>query len=190
MTWMQINQQLVKASYSPVFNGHVIPGLGGKVLFTGQGMFTSIGGQRTFEGNPPVRTTGNTEYPGSDPKGSYLPAHHSDYYLSLGTAAPAGGKGGSLDVAVHRLGRDALLAHLSGIDIRMSVSGNVSFPANRGRRPVPALGAETSELTVDKRLHLIPEGKVLIVIPDSNDRLVLHRLDPGATTDRAKGEKK
>jgi hypothetical protein len=34
-----------------------------------------------------------------------------------------------------------------------------------------------SDFTYDKRIHLIPEAKLIITIPTSNDQLVLHRFD-------------
>ena len=38
--------------------------------------------------------------------------------------------------------------------------------------------------TVDKRFHLIPAASLLITIPFSNDRLVVHRLDIGKALDQ------
>jgi hypothetical protein len=32
------------------------------------------------------------------------------------------------------------------------------------------------DFTFDKRVHLIPESRLIITIPTSNDRLVLHRF--------------
>src|SRR5262249_46417455 len=71
--WVQWDNQLGKRFYSHTTSGHVVPGPGGRLLFTGAGLFTSIG-----------FPTANKAYPGSEADGRYLPAHHSDYYLHLG----------------------------------------------------------------------------------------------------------
>jgi hypothetical protein len=42
---------------------------------------------------------------------------------------------------------------------------------------LPALNEEwiKHDLTFDKRVHLIPEARLIITIPASNDRVVLYR---------------
>src|SRR5262249_18322460 len=37
----------------------------------------------------------------------------------------------------------------------------------------------------DRRIHLIPEAKVLITIPSTNDKVVLHRLDVDRLLDKS-----
>ena len=37
----------------------------------------------------------------------------------------------------------------------------------------------------DRRIFLIPSAKVLITIPETNDRLVLHRFDLDAALDKS-----
>jgi hypothetical protein len=35
-----------------------------------------------------------------------------------------------------------------------------------------------SGLSLDKRVHLIPDAKLLVVLPETNDRLIVRRVDP------------
>ncbi len=190
VTWIQLDQQLGKMSYFHGSNGHVIPGPGGKVLFTGQGMFTSIGGQRRFIGSPPVVTSGNEAYPGSEVNGCYVPAQHGDYYLHLGNTPPAAGAAEEFrGITVHKLGLNKSLVRVPGITIRLVNPANRGF-VPKGSRRVPPAGTSVSDFTFDKHFHLIPEGKVLIHIPSSNDQIVLHRVELDGTADRTKGEKK
>jgi hypothetical protein len=77
------------------------------------------------------------------------PAHHGPYYLSLPVD-----KNDRLDI------------YLTGIS-RPLVSLD-----NLGGMP-RALGA----LPIDKRIHLLPDARLLVIIPAGNDQLVLRRLD-------------
>jgi hypothetical protein len=188
VTWIHLDNQQGKRSYNHASNGHVIPGLAGKVLFTGQGMFTSIGPQR-FMGSPPVLTPGNQAYPGSESNGCYVPAHHGDYYLYLGNSPTSGSTEMLRGITIHKLGVDKPIGRVDGITVRLAApSGGGFVPRGPGRRPGSA--ASVSDFTFDKHFHLIPEGKVLIHIPSSNDQLVLHRVNLEAAADRTKGEKK
>jgi S1-C subfamily serine protease len=80
------------------------------------------------------------------------PAHQGPYYLSL-----PGDKQERLDVYLTGVGKP--LVSLDDIDV-----GGVP---PRGPDPLP----------LDKRIHVIPDAKLLVIIPASNDRLVLRRLD-------------
>jgi len=40
---------------------------------------------------------------------------------------------------------------------------------------VPREDAITTDLTFDKRVHLIPDARLIITIPTTNDRLILYR---------------
>src|SRR5260370_22765994 len=96
-----------KRNYLHNSHGHVSPGLVGKVLFTGQGMFTKIGQNQFTPGRG--FTSGNTSYPGSEANGCYVPAHHADYYLHLGNTPTGVGTEEFKGVAVHKLGVDKAL---------------------------------------------------------------------------------
>jgi hypothetical protein len=167
MHWVRMSNQIGRRTYSHTSNGHVVPGPAGKVLFTGLGMFTNIA----------MINPGNTAYPGSEPTGRYVPAHHSDYYLYLGNATTPANKNPARAFAIHKLGVDKAILRLSGIDVPPTE------PANVFLRPGATL---ENDFTLDKRFHLIPDAKVLIVIPPSNDQLILHRVDLRAAVDRTK----
>jgi hypothetical protein len=82
-----------------------------------------------------------------------LPACHGDQYLSL----PPAGRAGA--ASVRALGKDKPIATLADLGLPTPQEPNIGH-----------------DFTFDKRVHLIPEAKLLITIPASNDRLVLYRL--------------
>jgi hypothetical protein len=86
-----------------------------------------------------------------------LPADHGPYYLAI---AVAGNK--ITQVTVHVADNPRALATVAGLDLS---------------RPPGAVGP--SDLSLDKRLHLIPDAKLLVAISDSKDRLVLCRVNLG-----------
>jgi hypothetical protein len=149
MTWFQWDHLVAKSTYSHSSNGYVLPGPGGKLLFTGLGLFTSIGVINV-----------NKTYPGTDAAGRYLPAQHSDYYMYLGTGPTPQNRNPTPVFAIHKVGVEKPLLRLSDVE-------------------VPATDEQVlkHDFTLDKRFHLIPQAKLLIVIPPSNDRLELHRVD-------------
>jgi hypothetical protein len=82
-----------------------------------------------------------------------LPACQGDWYLSL----PGPGRAGA--TTVEAPGKDKPIATLPDLGL-----------------PAAAEDVITHDLTFDKRVHLVPEARLIITIPASNDRLVLHRL--------------
>jgi hypothetical protein len=171
VTWIRWDYPIARSTYSHTGNGHVIPGAKGKVLFTNLGMFSQIA-------NLPNT---NKAYPGSEANGCYVPAHHSDYYLYLGpgpsvTFVPPGKQVEQKPfrgVAIYKLDVEKPVLHLADIEVP-----NLDESKNK------------TDFTVDKRFHLIPEANVLIVIPPSDDRLILHRVDlDGAAADSTKLKK-
>jgi hypothetical protein len=161
--WIRWDNLFARADYTHSSNGHVIPGPGGKVLFTGLGMYTSVGfvpGQ-------------NKPYPGSDPNGRYVPAHHSDYYLYLGAAPTFTNKNPPRAFSIHKLGVAKPVLSLDGIEVPHTDEQMIK-----------------DDFTLDKRFHLIPQAKLLIEIPTSNDRLVLRRVDLEAAQKKAGGGEK
>jgi hypothetical protein len=159
ITWIHCDYTNVRSVYKHMTAGHVVPGPRGEVLFTGLGMFS----HSDF-------SSANPHYPGSNPNGCYLPAHHGDYYLYLGAAPSANNRNPPNTFEIHKLGVKKPILDLS--DIKVSKEGT------------------KGDFTLDKHFHLIPKAKVLIVIPPSNDRLILHRIDVEAAFRKMKEEKK
>lgn len=44
--------------------------------------------------------------------------------------------------------------------------------------PISSEGFATHDFLQDRRVHFVPEAKLIAIVPNSNDRLVLHRFDP------------
>jgi hypothetical protein len=82
-----------------------------------------------------------------------LPACRGTWHLSL----PPAGRGAP---TVEAPGKEKPIATLSDLGL-----------------PTPREDDIRHDFTFDKRVHLIPEARLLVTIPASNDRLVLHRLD-------------
>jgi hypothetical protein len=82
-----------------------------------------------------------------------VPACHGDYFLSL--AQP-----GKKDApTINSAQKTKPIATLTDVDLE-----------------VPKEDTITHDFTFDKRVHLIPEAKLLITIPSSNDQLILCRF--------------
>jgi S1-C subfamily serine protease len=153
----------VRSYYGHWGSGHVLPGPDGKILFT---RFGTCAPEVTLTDMPPPQG------------GPVLPACHGDYYLSLPAAAnpgqvrpspfpprpgnpqpgqPPASKAGT--VMVRALGKDKPIATLPDLELLAPREESIKH-----------------DFTFDKRVHLVPEARLLITIPDSNDRLVLHRF--------------
>jgi hypothetical protein len=160
VSWIKWQDQIGKVSYEHNGRGHVVPGPNGKILFTGMGMYTGI----TFPNQ-------QVSYPGSDRQAQYLPALHSEYYLHLGRSPQANVFNPEPTLTIYKLGLALPLLKRPDIDIP------------------PADGAfkMKHDFTFDKRVLLIPQAKLLITIPTSNDRIVLHRIDLEDALEKAGG---
>jgi hypothetical protein len=82
-----------------------------------------------------------------------VPGCHGNYYLSL----PPAGKDGPVTICA--VGQDKPVVTLEDLDLRMPKEVGI-----------------TNDFTFDKRVHLIPEARLVITIPVTDDRLVLHRF--------------
>jgi hypothetical protein len=87
------------------------------------------------------------------PGDTMIPSCHGDYWLSL---PPAGKEG---EVTVHARGRTKPLATFTDFELK-----------------VPKEETIKHDFTFDKRVHLIPEARLVITIPTSEDRLVLRQF--------------
>ncbi|HZY83323.1 MAG TPA: hypothetical protein VFE78_00720, partial [Gemmataceae bacterium] len=133
--------------------GHVLPGPDGKVIYTAGG-----------------RYTGQVKPLGDRPQGPLvcLPAEQGDYFLSAQGKDPfdRNKKDVRGTLAVHRAGDERPLATLPEVEV----------PADLG-----AGGPEP--LSADKRVHYIPSARLIVTLPATNDRLVLHRFDVNKAKD-------
>jgi hypothetical protein len=136
-----------KLSYQHTGVGHVLPGPDGKVIYTALGRYTAEG--KPLQQNPQ--------------EGGYcLPAAAGHYYLQLspGEQGATPGQGARpTTVTVQLEGDTRPLVTLKDIDV-----GDLN-PWDR--EPFP----------VDRRVHFLPQYKLLVTLPQSNDRLVVRRLD-------------
>ncbi len=135
-----------------------VPGPDGRAIYTSQGSYTA-------DLKPLPAAAGVF----------CLPAHHGPYYLGLGQpnrprALPHGGGLPQVPVELslyaagdaRPLARLPLLDGLQGINLR-----------------------EPGPLPLDKRIHLLPDAKCIVLIPAPNDRLVLYRFDPEEALEKA-----
>ena len=151
----------VHSAYDHTDAGYVVPSPDGKLLYT-----------RFGRCSPQVSLTERTAFRG----GPGLPACHGDYYLALppvanpwqgrarpfpsrpGAPQPSRPPAGKADaITVRALTNDKAIATFSDLDL-----------------PGPGEAGINHNLTFDKRIHLIPEARLIITIPVSNDRLILH----------------
>ncbi len=88
-----------------------------------------------------------------------LPAHHGDYFLSI-----------KLGDRLRR-SKNVLSVHLGGDKQPFATLPGIELPDD-----INAWDREA--ITTDQRVHLIPAAKLIMTIPVTNDKLVLHRFDP------------
>lgn len=85
-----------------------------------------------------------------------LPASHGNYYLTLRFD-----QNQKPSAAVHLIGDSRPLITLT----------NVELPEGLNQ------WGQGDGLSADKRIHFLPEAKLIVTLPASNDKLVLHRFD-------------
>ncbi len=99
-----------------------------------------------------------------------VPAHGYPYHLSMRVAdSTRPGSDPGKGLTVHVMGDSRVIASLPHVS---EVHDDLD---HWGR----------SALTVDKRFHFIPDAKVIVVLPGSNDKLILHRFDMDAALNNA-----
>jgi hypothetical protein len=129
-------------------SGHLAPGPDGRVIYTAKGRYTS-------QARPLGDRSGDGPY--------CLPAVQGDYYLTV--------KANSLQDRDNSV-RGTLAVHLAGDERPLITLPEMDLPASIHSR---ALNSQT--LPADKRIYFIPAANLIVTIPDSSDRLVLHRFD-------------
>jgi S1-C subfamily serine protease len=111
--------------------------------------------------------TGNSVYPPTNAShgkpGLIIPAVHSDFYLRVPSEElrPPGNQE-KLKGSLHIVGESRSLADIPDLEVALT------FDHTPGRR---------NDFTFDKRIYFIPDAKVIIALPKTNRRLVLHRYD-------------
>jgi hypothetical protein len=128
--------------------GHIVPGPDGKVIYTAKGRY-----------NNHIKPLGVRS---SD--GPYcLPAVQGDYSLTVKANPPRGrDKSVSGTLTVHVAGDERLLITLPEMDLPASLHGQAP---------------NSQTLPADKRIYFIPAAELIVIIPDSSDRLVLQHFD-------------
>lgn len=154
--------------------GHLIPGQDGRTVFTG------TGGRLDLEGKPQEhgetqkalpRTLAPSNQPPPAPT-RLIPSAEAAYYLALkglriqsGSAPSKPSIGTKAVIAFQALGLDRPLGELE-------VSWQTPGPV-----PMPAPGADPPRrVHIDQRFHWVPAADLLIVIPPTDDRLILRRV--------------
>jgi len=129
--------------------GYNLPGPDGKTLFTPGQLYTA-------ELKPLGQRKG-----GFGAAVWYLPAAHGKFYLSVNEKKLGGVARSSLSVAVHLLGDERPLVTLPQLD---GLEGLIDWQTGR-----------TSGF--ERHVHFIPDAKLIVVLPSTNDKLQLFRFD-------------
>jgi hypothetical protein len=148
-----VSENVTRISYAhPWSVGHVLPSPDGKVVYTRSGSYA-----------PQVKMN---EMPHAGD--SMLPACHGEYYLVLPPFNPRPGPpkppgtppaADAITLTIRARGKDKPIATVAGLELTLPNEDNIGH-----------------DFTFDKRIHLIPDARLIITIPPSNDQLVLHRF--------------
>jgi hypothetical protein len=91
----------------------------------------------------------------------YLPAHTGSYYFHLHAGTdPGPGQGGTRGIRIYKLGNPQPIKIVADAET-----------------PTLAEIQAQRDLRIEDTVHLIPEAKLLVVIPKEGDRLLLHPVD-------------
>ena len=138
-----------KEYYQHTTVGSIFPSADGRTLFTREGQFTAETKEICKSGN----SGGHAVWS--------VPSLQGSYYLSFAQAG-RGDKGGPIfNVDVHLAGDTRPLVTLPG---SKDFDGLVDWQTGQSQ-------------TFDQHLFLIPEAELLVVLPASNDKLILRRFN-------------
>jgi hypothetical protein len=143
----RLDGNTIRGAYLEETAGHVTPGPDGQTIYTEKGLFSA-------DGKPLGR------------KEPAVPAVHGGGFLTVSDIPPAEqGKQptGARRVSVWETGRDTPVAKFDGL------------PGFDGMRD--AFVRDVAPLALDKRLFLVPEAGILVVVPPTADKLHVYRLD-------------
>jgi hypothetical protein len=135
--------------------GHIVPGPDGKLIFTGCGVL-----------NPQVKFLIGQNRPSR----FTLPAHQGGYYLATKVVEPQRMPAADFrePLSLYLLGDPRPVCPLPEIEVTRD-----AFWGRGGGVPL------------DQRIHLLPDARLLVILPPAADRLVLHRFDPEAALAKA-----
>jgi hypothetical protein len=151
--------------------GHLAPGLDGHTLFTGLIGPLNTDLKRPGSAVQPHRTAPVVSMPSSDPSYFLTVSGLPDFMTGVSDSTIAllfPPPGAPVTASVHATVGGSRLLGLGGLD-EMQVD-------IEDRRKIMNESSST-DFTLDKRFHLIPQAHLFITIPRTNDRLVLRRLD-------------
>jgi hypothetical protein len=128
-------------------------------------VFPGPDGRAVFTGRGFVSRALKRGDPDDATYGYCVPAVRGDYFLSV-AAAPPGGRGGGFTVYLRGLKQP-----VAKLD---KAEHGLSFDSG---------GGDTHAIW--SRVFLIPDAKVIAVLPPSNDHVVLHKFDPDAALEKS-----
>jgi hypothetical protein len=157
----------VTGRYEHAHAGYLLPGADGRTLFTGIGL-------HGMDSLKPLSKDAGRRH-------AVLPAASGIFYVRL-IVNPGAGR---TDVQVALLGDDRTLIELVDVD---GMGPGPSKPGGYGGPPPDPFGLSDIDrwrFGPDKRFHFLPEAKLIVVIPPTNDRLVLYPFDAEAALERS-----
>ena len=158
-----LDGQSARTIYQHESPGHVVPSADGAVICTGRGYCTADLSQKAGEA-------------------WCLPTYDPRYLMLLtDTAGPGLSEPGRTGMRQWDPGGTAPRGQQMLISLLDRESGRpvhrFSFTAADGHSGEDVRNPTEKTLTADKRYHCIPQGKCLVVVPDSNDRLIVQKID-------------
>ena len=156
-----IDGDAMRDHYEHVSAGCASPSYDGKLVFTGAGGIYSANLRRqTFEQLHDA---------------TYLPACHPAYFMGFSGVNRLGTRGRPENLkpklSLYTIGDKRLLLSFNDLD---EISDVQESPYGR-----------TGALSIDKRIHYFPTANLLVVLTESRDQLVLHKLDLAAAMEKA-----
>jgi hypothetical protein len=158
-SYVIVGNQL-KSHYQHQSMGHITPGPDGKILYTASGRLTHecqpIGGA----------AENKTDY--------VIPSVQGNFYVTLQMADRFGGnKNATNNLSLHIGGDSRPLLHVNNV-------------IQTGNDPIGAINRwDREKFGNDKRFVFIPDADLLVVVPFSNDRLELRRVNIGETLEKS-----
>ncbi len=152
---LRIEGAALRGIYNHDGLNHLAPGPDGRSVYTGRGGIRDGGGK-------PIALPGPTQMSPVIAIPSADPAYDLAVAGLTGPNQPTPGVSAT-EIIVSRTNPREALFRITGLDEMAAVRGDESTIAG--------------ELTMEKRFHLIPAPNLLITVPDTDDRLVLRRID-------------